>query len=73
MNMEQLVERELAGETKILGENPPQIPYDLGSNRDCRGRKPAINPLSCGYGVHNFRNVAYYIHIEAVDSPRSLN
>jgi hypothetical protein len=27
---------------------PPQIPYDLRSNQDCRGRKPAINPLSYG-------------------------
>jgi hypothetical protein len=36
MIVEQLVERELAGETEVLGENPPQchffpfkIPHDL--------------------------------------------
>jgi hypothetical protein len=27
MNMEQLVERELAGETEVLGENLPQVHF----------------------------------------------
>jgi hypothetical protein len=58
MNVEQSVEWELAGESKVLGENLPQRHFvhheshmtwpDLGSNPGRRGRKPATNRLSYG-------------------------
>jgi hypothetical protein len=53
MSMEQSMEWELAGETEVLGENLPQCHFvyhkskwfDLGSNPDRRGGKPATNRL----------------------------
>jgi hypothetical protein len=56
MNVEQLVEWELAGETEVLWENlplvplcPPQIPYeDPRSYPARRGRKPVTNRQSYG-------------------------
>jgi hypothetical protein len=54
MAVEQLVECELAGETKVLGENLPHATLsttnptwpDHGSNLGCHGGKPATNCLS---------------------------
>jgi hypothetical protein len=51
MSVEQLVERELPGETEILGENLPSVTSpatnptlpDLGSNPGRWGGKPAAN------------------------------
>jgi hypothetical protein len=56
MIVEQSVERELAGETEILGENLPQCHFVYhisqmnypGSNPGRRGGKPATNSLSYG-------------------------
>jgi hypothetical protein len=55
MIVEQSVERELAGETEILGENPsatlsttnPTL-SDPSSNQGRRGGKPATNRLRYG-------------------------
>jgi hypothetical protein len=53
--VEKLVERRLAGETEVLGENLPQLSttnptwLDPGSNPGRRGGKPATNCL--GYGA----------------------
>jgi hypothetical protein len=56
MMIENLVEWRLAGETEVLGENPPQRHFvnhkshlpDPGSNPGRRGGKPATNRLSYG-------------------------
>jgi hypothetical protein len=56
MMMENLVEWRLAGETEVLGENPPQRNFvhhkshlpDPGSNPGRRAGKPATNRLSYG-------------------------
>jgi hypothetical protein len=54
MSVEQSVEWELAGETKVLGENLPQCHFstknpiwlDLGMNPGRCGGKPATNRLN---------------------------
>jgi hypothetical protein len=57
MIVEQQMERRLAGETEVLGENLPQRHFcpsqnptrpDPDLNPDRRGGKPAINRLSYG-------------------------
>jgi hypothetical protein len=51
MNVEQSVERELAGETEGLGENLSQyyfVCHKSHSNSGHRGGKPATNSLSYG-------------------------
>jgi hypothetical protein len=56
MGLNQLVERKLAGEIEVLGENLRQclvvdhnsILPDLGSNPGCHGGKPATDRLSYG-------------------------
>jgi hypothetical protein len=53
INVKQTMERGLAGEIEVLGENlpqchlcAPQISYDLTSNLGRRGGKPETNRLS---------------------------
>jgi hypothetical protein len=56
MNVEQLVEWELTGETEVIGENLSQCHFlhhkshiaGQGSNPVRRGEKLATNRLSCG-------------------------
>jgi hypothetical protein len=58
MNVEQSMECELAGETKVLGEKPapvplcpPQIPHDVTraqTRADAIGSRAATNRLSYG-------------------------
>jgi hypothetical protein len=49
MMMENLVERRLAGETEVLGENLPQRHFvHHKSHPGRRGGKPATNRLSYG-------------------------
>jgi hypothetical protein len=64
MIVEQSVECKLAGETKVLGENLPQLDFihhkfhmtwpDPGTNTDNRGEKPETNCLSYGTALLNF-------------------
>jgi hypothetical protein len=57
----------LAGDTEVLGENPPpvplcppQIPPDLDSNPGRRGGKPANNSLnSLSYGTAKLERYGY--------------
>jgi hypothetical protein len=58
--VEKQIERRLAGETEVLGENLPQRYFcpsqnptwpDLGLNPGRRGGKPATNRLSYGAAV----------------------
>jgi hypothetical protein len=62
MSVEQSVECELAGETKVLGESLPNTILsttnptwpDPGSNPDRRGEKPETNRLSYGAAHYYF-------------------
>jgi hypothetical protein len=59
--VENLVEKRLAGETEVLGENLPQHHFvrykshlpDPGLNPDRRGGKPATNRLTYGAALLN--------------------
>jgi hypothetical protein len=48
MNVDQLVEWELAGETEVIGENPLQCHFNRQSNPGRRRGKLAANRLSYG-------------------------